>query len=57
MTMAAWTRRTSRALADHEGVTAIEYAVIAAGVTGVAIAGYYALFDSLAALLATIVIP
>ncbi len=55
--MAAWTRRTSRALADHEGVTAIEYAVIAAGVTGVAIAGYYALFDSLAALLATIVIP
>ena len=55
--MAAWTRRTSRALADREGVTALEYSVIAAGVTSVVIAGYRALFDSLAALLATIIIP
>ncbi len=55
--MAAWTRRTSRALANREGVTAIEYAVISAGVISVAITGYYALFDNLAALLATIVIP
>jgi Flp pilus assembly pilin Flp len=55
--MAAWTKKTSRALADREGVTALEYAVIAASVTSAIVAGYHALLDRFAALLATTVFP
>ncbi len=55
--MTAWARNTARALADRKGVTALEYAMIAAGAATIVSASYNTFFVRLAAAVGTIVFP
>lgn len=52
--MTAWVQNTARALSDRKGVTAMEYAVIAAGAATVVAACYRAFFERVVAMLSTI---
>ncbi len=53
--MTSWVERAARALADREGVTSIEYAMIAAGATTIVATCYDIFFNRMSDLLGTIV--
>ncbi len=52
--MTAWLENTARALADRKGVTALEYAMIAAGAMTIVAASYRTFFDRISSVLSTI---